>query len=53
VLALECLRSKGWEDSANAWIAAMGERGDFGRKHVLDPVMMERIAANVSSVLWM
>ena len=37
--------SNGWEDSANAWIAAMGERGDFGREHVLDPVMMERIAA--------
>ena len=21
----------------------MGERGDFGREHVLDPVMMERV----------
>lgn len=32
----------GWEQSAAAWIADMGEDGDFGRRFVLDPVMMER-----------
>ncbi len=36
--------SNGWENSASAWIAAQGERGDFGREHVLDPVMMERLS---------
>jgi len=34
-----------WDASANAWIAALGERGDFGREHVLDPVMQERVLA--------
>jgi len=36
----------GWESSAQAWIDSMGERGergDWGRQHVLDPVMMERV----------
>ncbi|OAI30929.1 methyltransferase [Methylosinus sp. R-45379] len=36
--------SDGWNESASAWIAAQGERGDFGREHVLDPVMIERIS---------
>ena len=38
--------SNGWESSAQAWIDSMGERGergDWGRQHVLDPVMMERV----------
>lgn len=35
----------GWERSADAWIAAVGERGDWGREHVLDPVMLERVSA--------
>lgn len=30
----------GWEASAAAWIADMGEHGDFGRRFVLDPVML-------------
>lgn len=30
----------GWETSAAAWIADMGEAGDFGRRYVLDPVML-------------
>jgi SAM-dependent methyltransferase len=30
----------GWEASAAAWIADMGEKGDFGRRYVLDPVMI-------------
>src|SRR5947209_17697834 len=37
----------GWESSAQAWIDSMGERGDRGdwaRQHVLDPVMLARVA---------
>jgi SAM-dependent methyltransferase len=37
--------SNGWEQSAGPWIAAMGEKGDWGREHVLDPVMLERVSA--------
>lgn len=33
----------GWETSAKAWINAMGDSGDFGRVHVLDIPMMERV----------
>jgi SAM-dependent methyltransferase len=33
----------GWDASAQAWIESQGERGDWGREHVLDPVMLERI----------
>lgn len=32
--------NNGWEASAAAWIADMGQHGDFGRRYVLDPVMM-------------
>jgi SAM-dependent methyltransferase len=35
----------GWQSSASAWIAEMGERGDFGRRYVLDPVMLPRALA--------
>jgi SAM-dependent methyltransferase len=31
-----------WQTSADAWIADMGEFGDFGRRYVLDPVMLPR-----------
>ena len=31
-----------WQASADAWIADMGEFGDFGRRYVLDPVMLRR-----------
>jgi len=34
-----------WEESADAWIAEMGEHGDFGRRYVLDPVMLPRALA--------
>ncbi len=34
----------GWEVSAPAWVDSIGERGDWGREHVLDPVMIGRIA---------
>jgi SAM-dependent methyltransferase len=36
--------SNDWEQSARAWIDLIGERGDWGRQHVLDPVMLARIA---------
>ena len=32
----------GWEQSAAAWLDCMGETGDWGRQHVLDPLMLER-----------
>jgi SAM-dependent methyltransferase len=35
----------GWEESASAWIADMGERGDFSREFVLDAPMMESVRA--------
>jgi len=31
-----------WQTSADAWITDMGEYGDFGRRYVLDPVMLSR-----------
>jgi SAM-dependent methyltransferase len=34
--------TNGWNDSAAAWIADMGEHGDFSRRYVLDPVMLAR-----------
>lgn len=34
--------SEGWDESAEAWIADMGETGDFGRAHVLDAPMLAR-----------
>jgi SAM-dependent methyltransferase len=35
----------GWQSSADAWVADMGESGDFGRRYVLDPVMLPRALA--------
>ena len=35
----------GWQSSAGAWIADMGDHGDFGRRYVLDPVMVPRALA--------
>src|SRR3977135_1625267 len=40
--------NNGWELSAQAWINSMGERGDWAREHVLDPVMLDRAAAHRS-----
>ena len=37
--------TNGWDSSAAAWIEEMGERGDFGRRYVLDPVMLPRAVA--------
>jgi SAM-dependent methyltransferase len=36
----------GWQSSANAWIDEMGDDGDFGRRYVLDPVMLPRALRN-------
>jgi SAM-dependent methyltransferase len=33
-----------WDQSAEAWIADQGERGDFSREFVLDKAMLERVA---------
>ena len=35
--------SDGWEESAAAWIADMGDAGDFGRRVVMDAPMMARV----------
>jgi 2-polyprenyl-3-methyl-5-hydroxy-6-metoxy-1,4-benzoquinol methylase len=35
--------SDGWAESAEAWISAIGDRGDYGREFVLDAPMLERI----------
>ncbi|SDS39217.1 class I SAM-dependent methyltransferase [Bradyrhizobium canariense] len=37
--------NNGWDHSAQAWLDSMGERGDWAREHVLDPVMLSRVAA--------
>ena len=37
----------GWQASANAWIADMGEQGDFGRRYVLDTIMLSRALARL------
>jgi SAM-dependent methyltransferase len=39
----------GWQMSADAWIADMGEQGDFGRRYILDPVMLPRALARTPS----
>ena len=33
-----------WDQSAQAWITEMGDRGDWSREHVLDPAMLGRLA---------
>lgn len=37
--------SNGWAASAEAWISEMGDRGDWGRRHVLDAPMLAAAAA--------
>lgn len=42
----------GWAQSADAWVASLGDRGDFGRRHVLDAPMLQRaLAASPASAL--
>lgn len=36
--------SNGWDESAAAWLAAMGDDGDYGRRFVLDAPMLARIS---------
>jgi len=38
------MTGNGWDQSAEAWIASMGERGDYTREFILDPVMIGRIS---------
>lgn len=46
------MSENGWNESAGAWIADMGEHGDFGRRYVLDPVMLPRaLAVNAKAML--
>lgn len=35
--------ANGWDESAKAWIASMGEDGDFSRANVLDRPMLARV----------
>lgn len=37
--------SDGWKESAQAWIASQGERGDWSREFVLDAPMLARVRA--------
>ena len=39
------MTSSGWDRSAEAWLAEQGEAGDWGRRHVLDRVMLDRVDA--------
>ena len=38
--------ASGWDNSAEAWIAAMSDDGDWARTAVLDPVMLARATHN-------
>jgi SAM-dependent methyltransferase len=37
--------SDGWDESAAAWIASVGQNGDWGRERVLDAPMLARVRA--------
>lgn len=37
----------GWEESAEAWIASMGEEGDWSRKYVLDPCYLDILSSEL------
>lgn len=39
------MSENGWNESATAWIADVGRHGDFGRRYVLDPIMLPRALA--------
>lgn len=42
----------GWDESATAWIASMGDRGDWGREFVLDgPMLAEARALNPATAI--
>jgi hypothetical protein len=40
----EARYDNGLDESAEAWIMALGEAGDWARQNVLDPALLERIA---------
>ena len=44
--------SNGWDESADAWIAALGEGGDWARQNVLDPALadVEQLAIHAKLV---
>ena len=35
--------SNGWDEPAEAWIASLGEEGDFARRFILDRPMLDRV----------
>lgn len=37
------MSDNGWSQSASAWIAEMGDRGDFARSQILDGPMLDRV----------
>ncbi len=39
------MSENGWNESADAWVTHIGAGGDFGRRYVLDPVMLRRAVA--------
>lgn len=41
----------GWTRSAEAWIASIGEAGDWTRRTLLDQVMLERVARHSGTAL--
>jgi len=45
-LGYYCYMDNGWQASAESWMADIGEHGDFGRRYVLDPIMLPRALAH-------
>ncbi|MEZ5955856.1 MAG: class I SAM-dependent methyltransferase [Hyphomonadaceae bacterium] len=43
------MSENGWAESAAAWIAHIEDLGDFGRRYVLDPIMLPRALATKPS----
>ena len=41
--AMKSTEANGWDDSAEAWLATLGDAGGFGRNFVLDLPMLARI----------
>lgn len=41
--------TSGWDGSAQAWIKTMGADGDWGRRHVLDGPMLDRVSRGRSA----
>jgi len=43
--------SNGWDESPDAWIAALGEGGDWARQNVLDPALADGTTCNSACAL--